>query len=149
MSGRHAFLFLLSRLQAELNRLFTEFEGLGEAMDDEAAWTPTVDVIESETTLVLIASVPGLRAADLELEISGDVVTLTGTRRTLADDDETRVLQQTRQAGTFRRRIQLPRPVNGSRAAARLADGLLEISFPKIVDQRQTSRVISIGEDEG
>ena len=145
MSSRHTFLFLLSRLQAELNRLFSEFEGLGEALGDEVSWTPVVDVIESERTLVVLVTVPGVRAADLRLEISGDVVSVSGTRRTDADGPS-EMLHAGRQPGEFRRRIELPRPVNGSQAVARLAEGVLEISFPKIVDQRHQSRHIAIEE---
>lgn len=149
MSGRHSFLFLLSRLQVELNRLFAEFEDLGEAGGDEGNWTPTVDVIESDSTLVLIAAVPGLAAEDILLEVSGDVVTLAGRRGPDSEDStHTRVLQAARQPGEFRRRVQLPQPVNGSRAAARLTDGVLEVSFPKIVDQRQQRWVIDIQETE-
>lgn len=145
MSSRHTFLFLLSRLQAELNRLFSEFEGLGEALGDEVSWTPVVDVIESERTLVVLVTVPGVRAADLRLEISGDVVSVSGTRRTGADGSS-EMLHAGRQPGEFRRRIELPRPVNGSQAVARLVGGVLEISFPKIVDQRHQSRQIAIEE---
>lgn len=148
MSSRHAFLFLLSRLQAELNRLFSEFEGLGEALGDEVAWTPAVDVIESDRTLVVLVTVPGVRAADLRLEVSGDVLTVTGTRRTTADGaSASEMLHAGRQPGEFRRRIELPRPVNGSQAVARLAEGVLEISFPKIIDQRQQSRQIAVEEE--
>jgi len=149
VSGRHSFLFLLSRLQVELNRLFADFEDLGETVDDEAGWTPTVDVIESDSTLVLIAALPGLSAEDVLLEVSGDVVTLAGRRDLEVERrPRTRVLQAARQPGEFRRRIQLPRAVNGSQAMAFLVDGVLEVTFPKIVDQRQQRWVIDIEETE-
>lgn len=149
MTERYSFLSLFARLQSELNRLFREFDELAESSLREGEWSPSIDVVESEDGLLILAEVPGMGAQDLELEVSGNRLTIKGSKgTTLPDSTSVKFQRMERGQGTFARSIQLPQPVNTSRASARLDNGLLRVSFPKVEDKRLRVRSLTISETQ-
>lgn len=149
MTEHYSAVFLLSRLQTELNRLFREFMHFGESTMEEGAWAPRVDVVESNDAIVILAEVPGVAGSDLKVEVAGNVVTLSGWKHSDPPSAHTVKFHRVERGhGRFTRRIQLLRPINGLQAEARLAAGLLTVSFPKIAEQRERSHVLEIHESE-
>jgi HSP20 family protein len=149
MTNQYSTMLLLSRLQSELNRLFSEFMEFDEGNLVEGDWSPRIDVVESRDAIVILAAVPGMGAADVKLEIAGNLVTLSGHKRNEGVPGPGGQLhRKERGEGRFVRKIQLVPPVNTLRACAKLANGLLTVSFPKVEDQRQKIRVLEIVESE-
>lgn len=157
MAGKYASLFVISRFQAELDRLFQEALQIGEGQTPAGAWQPPVDIVETATSIVVLVEVPGVAAADLQVEVKGTLVTLTGTKSSPlsgAGGDPASGAKRLkfqcveRGHGRFRREIQLFWPVNSHQGTARLADGLLTLEFPKIQEKRHTARLLQIQEDE-
>jgi HSP20 family protein len=152
MAGKYASLFVISRFQAELDRLFQEALQIGEGQVPAGAWQPPVDIVETATSIVVLVEVPGVAAADLQVEVKGTLVTLTGTKSApLSGQSGAERLKfqcVERGHGRFRREIQLFWPVNSHQGTARLADGLLTLEFPKIQEKRHTARLLQIQEDE-
>jgi HSP20 family protein len=137
-------MFLISRFQTEIDRLFEEALAMGEGAGP-ALWQPAVDIVETPDAILVLAEVPGLSAADLEVEIKGMNVTLSGTKPTPRPGAESpRFLCVDRGHGPFVRSVQLFWPVNSHAGSARLADGLLTITFPKVEEKRQAARVLQI-----
>jgi HSP20 family protein len=93
--------------------------------------TPPIDVHETAEELVLTASLPGIRADDLEITMTGQTLTLRGEFK--ADDEIKReqYLYRERRYGTFGRSVQLPVRVQGDRAEASFRDGVLTLRVPK------------------
>jgi len=148
MGGRYPSMFLVSRFQAEIDRLFTEVRAMGEGDLPAADWQPTIDIVETAEAVLLLAEVPGLSAADLEVEVKGMQVTISGTKPTPCPVAETpRFLRVERGSGRFVREVQLFWPVNSHAGSACLADGLLTITFPKVEEKRQAARVLSIRDE--
>jgi HSP20 family molecular chaperone IbpA len=56
---------------------------------DNTAWTPKVDIFETETNLVLKAELPGVDAKNVALSLEKDVLTLKGERRFENEDQKT------------------------------------------------------------
>lgn len=147
MTERYSFLSLFARLQSELNRLFREFDELAESSLREGEWSPSIDVVESDDGLLILIEVPGIGAEDLDLEVSGNHLTIKGTKgTTLPDSTGVKFQRMERSQGTFARSIQLPQPVNTSRAGARVEQGLLRVSFPKVEDKRLRVRSLTISD---
>jgi HSP20 family protein len=145
MSRQTTSLLLLTRLQEEVNRLFSDFCELGESALEEGEWSPRVDVLESGASIVLLAEAPGLRAADLQVEVMGNLVILSGTKHIESGKAKrSKVHRLERRNGPFLRRISLLRPVNGLLARAELAAGVLTITLPKIEEQRERTHPIPI-----
>jgi HSP20 family protein len=68
---------MLARAEG-LHRQF--FQPAGSATQ-AASWEPPVDVFESERELWIVAALPGVAAADLDVAIDGQVIRIAGLRR--------------------------------------------------------------------
>jgi HSP20 family protein len=149
MAARYESLFLISRFQAELDRLFHEAMQMGENDVPLGEWQPAIDVVETPAAIQILAELPGFAASDLKIEVRGTRIVITGTKSTaLPEARQVRFHCLERGHGRFSREIHVLSPVNTHQGTARLRDGLLILEFPKIQDKRQEARVLHIQEAE-
>ncbi|HEY0512061.1 MAG TPA: Hsp20/alpha crystallin family protein [Thermoanaerobaculia bacterium] len=150
MAARFESLFLISRFQAELDRLFQEAMQIGETDVPLGEWQPSLDVVETPAAVQILAEVPGFAAADLKIEVRGTRVLISGTKSIPPPPEAQRVRFHCleRGHGRFTRELHVLSPVNTHKGTARLMDGLLILEFPKIQDKRQEARVLHIAEGE-
>jgi HSP20 family protein len=150
MAARFESLFVISRFQAELDRLFQEALQIGESDLPLGEWQPSIDVVETPASVQILAELPGFAAADLRIEVRGTRILIAGTKTTaLPEAQRLKFHCLERGHGRFSREIHVFSPVNTHKGTARLADGLLILDFPKIEDKRQEARVLHIEEAEG
>jgi HSP20 family protein len=124
----------LSRLQERLARLLEQamLGGGGElvAGGPPAGWRPLFDLVETADAFVLFAELPGVRRDDLELDCDGRSIELCGVRRPqVAGEGEFLRLESSH--GRFKRRLELPEPVDEAAIEARFRRGMLEVVLPK------------------
>jgi HSP20 family protein len=93
--------------------------------------TPRVDVIEREEEILVRAEVPGVEKKDLELEMSGQVLTLKGERKHEQTEEKGTYYRSEIARGSFVRSLRLPENVDLEQAKAEFKDGVLEIHLPK------------------
>jgi HSP20 family protein len=149
MAAKFASLHLISRFQAELDRLFQEAVQIGDTHLPVGEWQPSIDIIETPGSVLILAEVPGFRAADLAVEVRGTRIILSGVKSTsLPTAQRIKFHCMERGHGRFVREIQIFSAVNTHHGSARLEDGLLTVEFPKIQDKRQEARVLHIEEPE-
>jgi HSP20 family protein len=149
MAARYESLFLISRFQAELDRLFQEAMQIGETDPPLGEWQPPIDVVETPAVVQILAELPGFTNADLKIEVRGTRVVISGTKSTaLPEAQRVRFHCLERGHGRFTREIHVLSPVNTHQGTAKLQDGLLILEFPKIQDKRQEARVLHILEAE-
>ncbi|MGH2427941.1 MAG: Hsp20/alpha crystallin family protein [Candidatus Limnocylindria bacterium] len=93
--------------------------------------TPPMDVHQTPDEIVVTAALPGLKAEDVEITMTGQTLSLRGEFK--ADDavERDQYLYRERRHGTFNRSIQLPVRVEGDRAEATFVDGILTLRVPK------------------
>ena len=149
MAARFESLFLISRFQAELDRLFQEAMQIGENDLPLGEWQPAIDIVETSAVVLILVEVPGFAAADLRIEARGTRIVISGIKSTsLPDAQRIKFHCLERGHGRFTRDIHVFSPVNTHQGTARLAGGLLTLEFPKIQDKRQEARVLHIEEAE-
>jgi HSP20 family protein len=146
MSGRYASLYLLSRFQAELDRLLQEAMGLPEGEIEIGEWQPAIDIVDTGTSILILVELPGFSAADLIVEVKGPLLMLSGFKPAPPPGEKIKYHCLERSQGRFGREIQLFWPVNSHLGTARLGEGLLTIEFPKIKDKRQAARRLQVEE---
>ncbi len=146
MSGRYASLYLLSRFQAEVDRLLQEAIGLPEGDLAIGEWQPAIDVVETATSILILVEVPGFSAGDLTVEVKGQLLMLSGLKPPPPSGEKIKYHCLERSQGRFSRELQLFWPVNSHLGTARMAEGLLIIEFPKIKEQRQAARRLHVEE---
>jgi len=92
---------------------------------------PAVDMIENEDEIVVKATLPGVKAEDLKLTITGDVLTIRGELKSERNEENERYILRERRFGSFTRSLGLPTSVVPDKAKAEFEDGILILSLPK------------------
>jgi HSP20 family protein len=91
-------------------------------------WAPLVDIYETEEAIVVEAEIAGMKKAEIEIELSGDTLTIKGERKLHPDQD---YLRRERSYGGFLRSFTLGVPVTQAAIEARYEQGILQITLPK------------------
>jgi HSP20 family protein len=119
----------ITSLRDEMNRLFSRT--VGDGVSSGSAWTPAVDIFDTEEAIVLKAELPGLAAGDIDIEIDDNVLTLKGERRFQETVDEGRFYRLERAYGHFQRSVTLPQGVKADEISADFENGVLSVRVPK------------------
>ncbi|MEQ8663317.1 MAG: Hsp20/alpha crystallin family protein [Gammaproteobacteria bacterium] len=124
----------IRRLQDEMNRAF----GSALTTDEDASasavshWVPAVDVHEEADRYVIVADVPGVEPAAIDVSMENGILSIAGQRhdeRRAENGGGTRRVE--RLHGSFYRRFTLPDTADAERIEARSNHGVLEIIIPK------------------
>lgn len=92
---------------------------------------PAVNVTQDVEAFYLRAELPGLDAADLDLSVDNNKVTLRGSRDIGAEADEVSFHRRERAGGSFARTVSLPADVDAEGVTATYRDGVLTVVVPK------------------
>ena len=104
-------------------------------------YSPAVDIFENDSSITLLADMPGVKASALEIDLRDNVLTLTGRVTSPATAKESNVLREFR-SGTFFRQFTLSEAIDQPKIDAQLTDGVLRLQLPKI--ERARPRQITV-----
>jgi HSP20 family protein len=105
------------------------FGGLPATITDLASWAPPVDIEETDEAFVVEAEVPGVKKKDLNIELMGNELTISGE---IKERERTGILRRrARRVGNFFYRVVLPENVDAETMDADLHDGVLTVRIPK------------------
>jgi HSP20 family protein len=107
------------------------FGGLGWPSQIEAGggWSPLVDIEEADDAYVVEADLPGVKREDVNIELVGNELTVTGEIKERERKGALR--RQTRRTGRFEYRVLLPDHVDSEKVEANLNEGVLTVRVPK------------------
>ena len=94
-------------------------------------FTPNVDIFETEKEIIMLAEIPGVKAADLSIDLRDDILTLTGEVKPLNRPEEEDILIEY-QFGRYYRQFTLAEVIDQSKIDAALSDGVLRLTLPKL-----------------
>jgi HSP20 family protein len=117
----------LGQLNERMRRMLEQT--FGGMLDEPAGWVPAVDIEELEDAYVVEAEVPGVKREDVNIEVSGNELTISGEIK--VREREGIIRRRTRQVGQFEFRVLLPNEVNAEGIDAKLNDGVLTVRIPK------------------
>jgi HSP20 family protein len=120
----------LERLRQEMD-LLTGGVTRGFLKETGAGVFPLVNVTEDIENYYIRTELPGIRAEELDLSVTGDSLSIAGERKLTAKDEKAHYHRKEREAGTFKRIISLPSRINTEKVDARSIDGILTIILPK------------------
>ncbi len=92
---------------------------------------PTVDMYQTDEEVVIRAALPGIQAGDVQISVTGDVVTIKGEMKEKTDSKEKSYHIREQRYGSFERILSLPTTVISDKAKAEFENGVLIISLPK------------------
>jgi HSP20 family protein len=120
----------LAQLRRRMDRLFQNAYGL-EGRPARVGVYPLVNISEDHNHIFVRAELPGVRAADLEITLQDNSLTLRGERKIAAEDKQVNYHRRERESGFFRRIVALPSAVQGDKVEAACKDGILTIKLAK------------------
>lgn len=126
----------LAAFREEMYRLFDRFwrEPFGDIEPFGSwfgGWGPALDVSETAEEICVRAELPGVAADDLEISVSGDVLTLRGEKKQETEEKGRGYHRVERRFGDFQRSVPLPASVDRDKVEAAYRDGVLTIRLPK------------------
>ncbi len=96
-----------------------------------AAGAVPVDVYETDDKVIVKAPVPGVKPEDIEVTLTGDVLTVKGEFKAEEKTEKRNYLRQERRYGSFCRQLTLPGGVNADKVQATFEHGILTLEIPK------------------
>jgi HSP20 family protein len=94
------------------------------------AWTPPLDVWETEGELVYAFDLPGIQEEKIAVDLEDNTLTVSGSREHTELEDG-RFFRYERPFGEFSRSVALPEGTGVSEARAHYANGVLEVHVEK------------------
>lgn len=93
--------------------------------------TPRMDMAETDEELSLSFELPGVTADDVNISVSGNILTLRGEKGETKEEKRSESTYRERSFGSFSRSIQLPTSVNAEKVDATFKDGVLTVKLAK------------------
>lgn len=110
----------------------------GEGVDSMLnLWAPPVDIMEKEREVLVTASLPGLRPEDINVEVEGNTLSISGETKEEKEEKEHNYHRREIVQGKFYCQVHLPTEVEGDKANARFENGMLMVSIPKSEQTRR------------
>lgn len=136
-------------LWRDMNRLFEDFfEDFDVAPLSRTgfgAFSPSINVTESDNDIQVTAELPGVDEEDIDVTITRDMLTIQGEKKEETEDKGKNYYRAERSYGSFRRTVSLPgEVVDTGKAEATYKNGLLTITLPKREEARATSKQIEV-----
>ena len=139
--------------QRQMNRLFDDFFGGFPLAEREtgagwapAAFTPRVDVSETDTEVKVSAELPGMDEKDISVELQDDVLVLRGEKKREQEEKGKNWYRREQSWGSFQRAIELPAGVDAGKAKAQFKKGVLTFTAPKRPEEQVRRKTVPIEE---
>ncbi len=108
------------------------------------SFSPRVDVTEDNGNLYVIAEVPGVDKNDIKINLVGDVLTISGEKKSEVIDEKKNYHRTERRYGSFTRSFTLPSEVVIDKISAEYKEGVLNITLPKTEEAKIVEKQIEI-----
>ncbi|MFH7319115.1 Hsp20/alpha crystallin family protein [Desulfurivibrio sp. D14AmB] len=122
---------------ADLEKMRREFDTLFRRAPGDfppgsgATVFPALNVAEDEHAIYVRAEIPGVKAAELDIAVEGDTLTIKGERRLETGGEKCSYHRREIERGRFSRALTLPTRINPEGVKATSQNGILLITLPK------------------
>jgi HSP20 family protein len=140
-------------LRTEMDRVFDRFVTgwnlptfgrLIDTGDGSDTGSPVVDITESDAAYEMSAELPGMTEKEIDVELSGNMLTLKGEKQTATEQKDKNMFLAERSYGTFQRSFAVPDGVDRDNVTANFANGVLTITMPKTAKPMELQKKIEV-----
>lgn len=133
---------MMRRFTKDMERLFDDFGAFRfpnffktdfapfQMAFDKVEWVPQIEVLQSNGQFMVKADLPGLTKDDVEVELTDNLLTISGERTEEKEEKREGFYRSERSYGSFYREVLLPEGAKTEDAAATFHNGVLEITMP-------------------
>lgn len=108
---------------------------------DSEGWIPAIDVLYRDGNLVIRTELPGVKQDDVEITLSGRVLTISGERKTANEEQDDGYYVKECRYGSFSRSLVLPEDVDESRVSAQFRNGVLEVTVAGAAEVQEPKHI--------
>jgi HSP20 family protein len=120
-------------LRDAMDRLFEEsFFRPGRFFGESAGVGVPLDAYETDENWIVKAAAPGIKPEELEVTVTGDLLTIKGEFRSEERNEKRSYLRQERRFGSFCRQLTLPGGTDPNKVRATFENGVLTLELPKV-----------------
>lgn len=105
---------------------------------------PTVNIRETEKSIIVEAELPGVKEEDIDLEIEENSLTIKGEKKSEEEVKEKDFYRREFSYGSFTRTVALPVEVESEKAEASMKEGVLRVELPKLEEAKPKVKKIEI-----
>ena len=105
---------------------------------------PLIDVAETDEGLTVTAELPGMEEKDIEVDLTNNVLTLKGEKKSETEEKKADYHFRERSYGSFQRSVAVPFEVDPDTVEAGFAKGVLTITLPRPPEARRATRKIEV-----
>lgn len=133
-----------------LKKFFEDFDSpfFGNAVKNfnfnSNVFTPRVDVTEDNDNLYVHAEIPGVDKKDVKVSVVGDILTISGEKKSEQRDENKNYYRIERTSGSFSRSFTLPAEISVDKISAESKDGVLLITLPKTEEAKVVEKQIEV-----
>jgi HSP20 family protein len=133
---------MMRRFTRDMERLFEDFPGFWfpnffktdfspfRMEFDKVEWVPQIEVLRKNDQFVVRADLPGLTKDDVKIEMTGNMLLISGERKDEKEEKHEGFYRSERSYGNFYRQLPLPEGIKTENATAIFHNGVLEITMP-------------------
>ncbi len=119
------------QMQDMLNNVFRD-RNFGERWSETGILAPLVDVKDEGSEILVTTDLPGVEKGDVDLDVRDTMLTISAKRSDSTEEKEEGYLRRERTYSSFSRTVTLPEAVTADGAKAKLEEGVLTVTLPKM-----------------
>lgn len=150
----------LAEFRSEMDRLFDRFFRRG-PLAEASDWfedtgspiqelMPRIDLAENDRHITIRAEIPGLDPDDIDINVSGNVLTIHGEKKESSEDRRDDFYYRERRFGSFTRSVELPSTADLDDVVAEQSNGVLTVRVKRVptakvkkIDVKSTKRTFA------
>jgi HSP20 family protein len=137
-------------LQSDVNRIFESFwrgfdlPMLGNGDGSEDGMMPRVDVRETDKEVEVVAELPGMNEADLDVSVSEGMLTIRGEKKEEREREDKGYVVRERSFGRIERLVPLPAGIDPDSAKATFKNGVLTVTIAKTPEAQSAVKRVPV-----
>lgn len=132
----------LDRVRHDFEELLDRSLGSRASREHRGPFTPALESFIDSGKLIIRAELPGVDPKDVDVTVTGDQLTIRGTREQRADEQSCSFIHREFSYGSFERTVRLPGAIKSEDVKASYRNGVLELTMP--VPEQSKSRKVTI-----
>ncbi|MBD2355090.1 Hsp20/alpha crystallin family protein [Tolypothrix sp. FACHB-123] len=137
----------METLRRQMDRMFDELAGVNSQITQ--AWTPAIELQDTNDSIILRAEIPGIEGKDLDVHVTREAVAIAGETRQETKNQEGRFFRSEFRYGKFQRIVNLPVPIQNDRVQAEFKNGILTLTLPKVEEVKKKVVKINLADSQG
>jgi len=105
---------------------------------------PKVNVYEYDDKVGIVAEIPGLDKKQLNVDVEDGVLTISGDKHGVWEEEGAKVIRRELKASSFKRSFELGELLDGNSINANFKDGVLSIEIPKTTPEKPKKHTVKI-----